>query len=111
MARSFEQVMKSLPAARREAVEARGEVLMNAHMTLQELRKALNLTQETLAEMLDMRQATVSKVEKRSDMLISTLRSYVEAMGGSLELVAHLPGRMPVSIDGVADLRVAQSNP
>ncbi|EPA97868.1 Helix-turn-helix domain protein [compost metagenome] len=73
-------------------------------MTLQELRKGLNLTQEAMADLLDIKQGNVSKVEKRTDMLISTLREYVEAMGGTLELVARLPGRSPVKLEGFRDL-------
>lgn len=51
-----------------------------------------------------MKQGNVSKVEKRTDMLLSTLREYVEAMGGTLELVARLPGRGPVKLEGLRDL-------
>ncbi|MNF12593.1 hypothetical protein D3C80_2141380 [compost metagenome] len=50
-----------------------------------------------------MRQGNISKVEKRSDMLISTLRSYVEALGGTLELVVNIPGRPPVTLDGFCE--------
>jgi DNA-binding XRE family transcriptional regulator len=92
--------MNKLPAARRRKVERRAGELIREHLTLQELRKELNLTQESMAELLDMNQANVSKVEKRTDMLISTLRGYIEAMGGSLELVARLPGRGAVKLEG-----------
>lgn len=104
MAKSLDQVMKGLPAARRQKIERRGAELIAEQMTLQELRKDLNLTQEAMADLLDMKQGNVSKVEKRTDMLISTLREYVEAMGGTLELVARLPGRAPVKLEGFRDL-------
>ncbi|CAB5601235.1 Helix-turn-helix domain [Pseudomonas putida] len=104
MAKSLDQVMKGLPAARREKIEQRGAELIAEQMTLQELRKTLNLTQETMADLLHMKQGNVSKVEKRTDMLLSTLREYVEAMGGTLELVARLPGRGPVKLEGLRDL-------
>jgi DNA-binding XRE family transcriptional regulator len=104
MAKSLDQVMKGLPAARRQKIEQRGAALIQEQMTLQELRKGLNLTQETMADLLDVKQGNVSKVEKRTDMLISTLREYVEAMGGTLELVARLPGRPPVRLEGFRDL-------
>lgn len=104
MAKSLDQVMKGLPAARRQKVEQRGAELIAEQMTLQELRKELNLTQAAMADLLDMKQGNVSKVEKRTDMLISTLREYVEAMGGTLELVARLPGRAPVKLEGFRDL-------
>ncbi|MNR36004.1 Helix-turn-helix domain protein [compost metagenome] len=96
--------MKGLPAARRQKIEQRGAELIQEQMTLQELRKGLNLTQEAMADLLDVKQGNVSKVEKRTDMLISTLREYVEAMGGTLELVARLPGRAPVKLEGFRDL-------
>lgn len=104
MAKSLDQVMKGLPAARRQKIEQRGAELIAEQMTLQELRKDLNLTQEAMADLLAMKQGNVSKVEKRTDMLISTLREYVEAMGGTLELVARLPGRAPVKLEGFRDL-------
>ncbi|WP_236181482.1 XRE family transcriptional regulator [Pseudomonas sputi] len=104
MAKSLDQVMKGLPAARRQKIEQRGAELIQEQMTLQELRKGLNLTQEAMADLLDVKQGNVSKVEKRTDMLISTLREYVEAMGGTLELVARLPGRAPVKLEGFRDL-------
>jgi DNA-binding XRE family transcriptional regulator len=96
--------MESLPADERDAIVRRAAVLIEEQMTLQELRKTLNLTQESMARLLEIKQANVSKVEKRADMLISTLRSYVEAMGGSLELIARLPGRGPVRLEGLRDL-------
>jgi hypothetical protein len=60
-------------------------------MTLQALRKELNLPQEVIVDGMKMKRANLSKVEKRSDMLVSTVRGYVEAMGRKLELVACMP--------------------
>ena len=70
-------------------------------LTLQDLRKRKALTQTQLAETLGIRQATVAQMEKRSDLLISTLRNYVEAMGGRLDLVVAFPDRVPVHLDGL----------
>jgi len=103
MAKSLDQVMKALPATRKRKIEQRSHELIEEQLTLQALRKELNLTQEAMADLLDMKQANISKVEKREDMLISTLRSYVEALGGTLELVARLPGRGPVKLEGFRD--------
>jgi len=103
MTKTLEEVMDSLPADFRAEAEQRGRELIREEMTLQALRKALELTQEGMAERLDIRQANVSKVEKRSDMLISTLRNYLEAMGGTLELVVRMPGRPPITLDGFAE--------
>lgn len=103
MSKTLDEVMNGLPPERRERVEQLGLQLIREEMTLQALRKQLEVTQEGLAERLDIRQANISKVEKRNDMLISTLRSYLEALGGTLELVAHIPGRAPVTLDGFCD--------
>nr|WP_320327290.1 helix-turn-helix transcriptional regulator [Pseudomonas sp. P1B16] len=82
MSKTLDEVIESLPLELQVAAEARGRELIREEMTLQALRKQLELTQESMAERLDIRQGNISKVENRSDMLISTLRSYVEAMGG-----------------------------
>lgn len=100
MSKTLDDVINELSPERRERVEQLGRQLINEEMTLQALRKQLEITQEGLAERLDVRQGNISKAEKRSDMLISTLRSYVEALGGTLELVVHMPGRPPVTLDG-----------
>ncbi len=64
---------------------------MLAELPLQELRQARQMSQETLAQILGGKQASVSKLEHRTDMYVSTLRSYIEAMGGELEIVARFP--------------------
>jgi transcriptional regulator with XRE-family HTH domain len=94
--------MKGLKPARRKRVEARAAALISEEMSLRDLRQALKLTQERLAEALDIGQDGVSRIEQRSDLLISTLRSYIEAMGGHLELVAEFPNRPPVVLSGIA---------
>jgi transcriptional regulator with XRE-family HTH domain len=96
--------MKELKPARRKRVEARAAALIAEEMSLRDLRQALKLTQERLAEALDIGQDGVSRLEQRSDLLISTLRSYIEAMGGHLELVAEFPNRPPVVLAGLASV-------
>ena len=71
-------------------------------MTLRELRQARKLTQVRMAKALGISQDSVSRLEKRSDLLLSTLRKTVEAMGGNLSLVAEFPGRAPVVPAGIA---------
>lgn len=95
MARKLDEVMASLPKARQQRIEARALELA----TLKDLRQAAQQTQEQLAVSLGVGQDTISRLEKRSDMLLSTLRHYVESMGGKLELVAQFPNRPPVVID------------
>ena len=104
MGRSLQEVIEDLPASRREKLSERSQQLMAEVMTLRELRRTLHLTQEELAAALKTQQGTISKVEKRPDMLVSTLRAHIEAMGGELELVAKLPGQAPVRIKGLNDL-------
>jgi predicted transcriptional regulator len=64
---------------------------MIAEMALPELRKALDVSQDDLAKLLKVTQASISKIENRSDPHLSTIVAYVEALGGELELVAHFP--------------------
>jgi DNA-binding XRE family transcriptional regulator len=95
MARKLDDIMAALPAQRRAGIEGRAMELA----TLKDLRKAAEQTQKSLAVTLGVGQDTISRLEKRSDMLLSTLRHYVESMGGKLELVAQFPNRPPVVID------------
>jgi DNA-binding XRE family transcriptional regulator len=71
--------------------------------TLKDLRQAMQKTQVDLAAALHIGQDSISRLEKRSDMLLSTLRGYIEAMGGKLEIVARFPNRPPVTIEHLAD--------
>ena len=81
MAKTLEQKMAALSPARRKKVEARTAALIEDEKSLCDLRRALALTQEKMAEELGIGQDGISRLEKRSDLLISTLRGYVEAMG------------------------------
>ena len=106
MAKKLGDVLAELPAKRRAKIEARAQELT----TLKELRQAVAQTQEELAATLGVGQDTVSRIEQRSDMLLSTLRRYVESMGGKLELVAQFPNRPPVVIDHLGNKPVAKSS-
>jgi transcriptional regulator with XRE-family HTH domain len=100
---NLERIRKGLSAARRRKVEARAAQLIAEEMTLQELRQARKLTQVRMAKALGITQEGVSRLERRSDLLLSTLRKAVEAMGGNLSLVAEFPDRAPVLLSGIAD--------
>ncbi|MFQ5974185.1 MAG: helix-turn-helix domain-containing protein [Alphaproteobacteria bacterium] len=104
MAVTLKEMIARLPAQERKAVEARAAELIAEEMTLRDLRKALELTQKRVAAKLDINQENLSRLERRSDLLLSTLRGYVEAMGGELRLVAEFPGRPPVILRGLAPL-------
>ncbi len=95
--------MKELSPAQRKRVEARAAELIAEEMTLRELRHARKLTQVKMARTLGVTQDSISRLEKRSDLLLSTLRKTVEAMGGNLSLVAEFPDRAPVVLSGIAN--------
>lgn len=103
MARNVDDIINELSPAQRKKVEARVAQLIAEEMTLRQLRRARKLTQQKLARSLHIGQEGVSKLEKRSDLLISTLRDYVEAMGGNLSLVAEFPDSGPVVLAGIAE--------
>lgn len=90
MAKKFRDLYDNMPADTRERVEARVNQALN-EMPLQELREARQLTQQQLAEHMKRGQAAVSKLERRTDMYVSTLRRFIEAMGGELEIIARFP--------------------
>ena len=95
--------IRELRAAQRKKVEARAAELMAEEMTLRELRKARQLTQVRIAKALGIKQDSVSRLDKRSDLLLSTLRKAVEAMGGTLCLVAQFPDRKPVVLSALCE--------
>lgn len=103
MAVNVEDKIRKLDPAQRKKVEMRAAKLIAEEMTLRELRKARKLTQVRLARRLGITQDGVSRLEKRSDLLLSTLRETVEAMGGNLSLVAQLPDRAPVVLAGITE--------
>jgi predicted transcriptional regulator len=70
-----------------------GRELIAEEATLRQLRVARERSQEEIAIKLHIKQAAVSKLERRTDMYLSTLRSYIEAMGGQLEIIARFPGQ------------------
>ena len=95
--------IRQLRAGQRKKVEARAAELMAEEMTLRELRKARKLTQVRIAKVLRINQDSVSRLEKRSGLLLSTLRKAVEAMGGTLSLVAEFPDRRPVVLSALGE--------
>ncbi len=102
MAKSFKKLSNRMSPEARKKAEAKTNQML-AEMPLQELRKARSLSQEQMAKLLKIKQASVSKLERRTDMYISTLRSYLKAMGGDLEIVAHFPDG-EIRIDQFKDL-------
>ena len=105
------EYMKKLSPARRAKVKARAKELIAEEVTLRELRKARELSQETLADVLGCRQGDLSKLERRADAYLSTIRRYVVAMGGTLDLVATFPNSRPVKIVNIGDLSEDPQSP
>ena len=102
--KNLDRIRRQLGPARRRKIAARAAALIAEERSLQELRQAHKLTQKRMAEVLGIGQDSVSRLEQRSDLLISTLRNYVEAMGGTLSLVAEFPDKEPVILTGLAAL-------
>jgi DNA-binding XRE family transcriptional regulator len=109
MARTLEDKLSRLSPARRKRVGARTAELIAEEQSLRDLRHALALTQEHMAEELGIGQDGISRLEKRSDLLLSTLRSYIEAMGGKLRLVAEFPNRPPVLLGGLQEMAASRA--
>ncbi len=101
---THDDYMKRLSPERRKKIKARANELILEEMTLRQLRQARQKSQETVAELLGMRQGDVSKLERRTDAYLSTIRRYVESMGGQLDLVASFPNSSPVKITHIGDL-------
>jgi transcriptional regulator with XRE-family HTH domain len=106
--KTLEQKLNEISPERRKKIRARTRELVAREMSLQELRHAVNKTQKTVARTLNMGQDGISRLEKRSDLLLSTLRNYVEAVGGSLTLVAQFPDKEPIAIGGFGEIVAAQ---
>jgi hypothetical protein len=103
MAKNMNEIIRRLSPARRKRVEKRAAQLIAEEMTRQELRRALERTQVEVARKLGITQDGVSRLEQRTDVLLSTLRSYIAALGGRLSLIAEFPDHEPVVLSGIAD--------
>ena len=88
--RRFSELTKKMNAKDRAEIRRRSAKLL-AELPLEKLRSARELTQTDMAELLGVNQSAVSKIERRSDMYLSTLRNYVSAMGGTLQIQAVFP--------------------
>ena len=96
--------LERLSEERRGRIEQRASALIAEEMSLRDLRKARQRTQVRVAAELGINQENVSRMEQRTDLLISTLSGYVEAMGGKLRLVAEFPDRPPVALTRIGSL-------
>src|SRR5438270_13642375 len=92
-----------LNSTQRKRVQDRAAQLIAEEMNLRDLRKARRLTQARVAKTLGITQDSVSRLEKRSDLLLSTLRKTIKAMGGDVRIVAEFPDRAPVVLSKLSD--------
>lgn len=102
MAKKFSELCAQMSPESRARVDVKAQAML-AEMPLNELRQARGLSQKMLAEVLHVQQPSIAKMEKRTDMYLSTLRSHIEAMGGQLEVVARFPDGV-VKITNFSDL-------
>lgn len=107
MVRTLQEVLDALPEDERAEIDRRFVELVNEVESLKELRRLSEMSQAKIAETLKISQPAVSKIEKQTDMYISTLRSYVEAMGGELDVIVRLPNRSPVKVRSLEDVSAA----
>ena len=98
MGLTIDEIIPSLPKKRQQRIDARYQELKNEVETLRELREAAGKAQAHIAAALNIKQPSVSKIERQTDMYLSTLRGYVEAIGGELELTVRFPSRPPVRL-------------
>jgi DNA-binding XRE family transcriptional regulator len=101
---TLEEILNEMSGDRRARIEQLAQE-MRAEMNLREVRRLRKLTQARLSKKLKIGQEGVSRIEKRTDLYISTLRSYVEGVGGKLKLVVELPDRPPVILSGLGEVQ------
>ena len=104
---TLDEMMARLPPDERKEIERRAAILIAQEMALRDVRKAMGKTQAAVARTLGIKQENVARIEARSDMLLSTLRNYVRALGGDVHLTVELKGLPPVRLEGLGDLAPA----
>jgi DNA-binding XRE family transcriptional regulator len=104
MAKTLNEVLAALPKARRDRIDVRYRELRKEVESLTALRKAAGKAQVEIAASLKISQPSVSKIERQTDMYLSTLRNYVDAVGGDLELVVRFPRQQPLRLSGLGDV-------
>ncbi|MFL4978877.1 MAG: XRE family transcriptional regulator [Xanthobacteraceae bacterium] len=104
MGRTLNEMIDALPKQRRERIDVRYRELKDEIESLSELRKAAGKAQADIAATLKIKQPSVSKIERQTDMYLSTLRSYVEAVGGKLDLVVRLPAHRAIRLHRLGEV-------
>jgi DNA-binding XRE family transcriptional regulator len=104
MGRTLDEIISTLPQEEQDGIEARFQELRQEVESLRQLRQIAGKVQADIAAALHIKQPSVSRIEKQTDMYLSTLRSYVEAIGGELELIVRLPSRPPLRLQRLGDV-------
>lgn len=104
MTTSLDDIVNSLPPERRAKIERLTEELFGEVLTLRELRKKQKFTQEEIAQYLGIKQENVSRLERRNNIHLSTLKDYIHALGGKLHLIVEFPDQEPIEIKDCEDI-------
>ncbi|HSZ73316.1 MAG TPA: DNA-binding protein [Rhizomicrobium sp.] len=107
MAVPLKDILDALPPKRRAELDRRFKELVDEVESLKELRRLSAKSQVKIAKALKISQPAVSKIEKQTDMYLSTLRSYVESIGGELNVIVRLPNRKPVRVKSLEEIDAA----
>jgi predicted transcriptional regulator len=100
----LKDILDALPPKRRAELDRRYKKLVDEVESLRELRRLSDKSQAKIAKVLKISQPAVCKIEKQTDMYLSTLRDYVEAIGGELDVIVRLPNRAPVRVRSLEDI-------
>lgn len=104
MGRDLSEIMQSLSPDRKELIENRAKEIIEEINGLRELRQLMSLTQTQIAETLNVKQPFIHKIEKKSDISISTLERFINAVGGTMEIVVNLPNHNTIKLKGLGEL-------
>jgi len=104
MGRTRDEIMAGLPKTRRARIDARAAALVGEVEGLKALREMAERSQEQIAQALGVKQPSVLKMERQADLYLSTLRRFVEAAGGTLELRVELPGKGVLHLTGMGEI-------
>ncbi len=104
MGQTIDEVIAELPASQRDAIDAHAQEILLKVEGLKALRVLAERSQEQIAEALGIKQPSVHKIERQTDLYLSTLRRFIEAAGGELELRVTLPGKGVIQLTSMAEL-------
>ena len=104
MGKSYDEMLAKFSKEDQEYIQKRGDELIEEYETLQELRKAMKLSQEHVAKILEVRQENISRLEKCPDLMLSTLKKYISALGGDLKIIVKFPDKPDIVLTAYDDI-------